>query len=89
MTNQVEVVSIKAVTAGNFKAFASVRIGGLTIRSLRIVQQPGQEAWVSLPQEYWTDKEGKRRYSAIVEVPDHIKQAISDAVLSAWRSDGH
>ena len=59
---QIEVENIhKLDGAGNLKAFASVNIGGkLTIHSLRIVQQPGQKAWVALPQREWRDGAGNR-----------------------------
>ena len=80
----VEVVSIKplAVT-GPLRAFASVRLGGVIIHDCRIVQQPGQKAWVSLPQrEYLHD--GQKKYVAIVELSESLKRELSQIVLSTW-----
>ena len=71
---------------GNLKAFASVTINGrLTIHSCRIVQQPNQKAWVSLPQHEWTDHPGQKRYSPILELPEKVLMAIQEAVLHHWR----
>ena len=82
----IAVEKIRRVAKGNLKAFASVHMGGkFRIHSLRIVQQPGQAAWVSLPQSEWTDREGKTRYSPIIELPNNVKEAISEAVLKEWR----
>jgi len=71
--------------SGNLKAFVSVNIGGkLTIHSCRIIQQPNQEAWVSLPQREWVDKDGNKHYAPLIEVPDKVKSAIQEAVLDTW-----
>ena len=81
----VTVTKITPVNKGNFKGFASVDIDGkLKIHSCRIIQQPGQAAWVSLPQNEWTDPEGNKKWFPVVEVPDNVKEAISAAVLRAW-----
>lgn len=82
----VQVENIKAVNKGSLRAFCSVVIGGLKINSLRIIQEEGKAAWVSLPQQEWTAQDGKKHYSAIVEVPDTIKRAIQDAVLREWEA---
>ena len=71
--------------SGNLKAFVSVNIGGkLTIHSCRIIQQPNQQPWVSLPQREWTDKDGNKHFAPLIEVSDKVKSAIQEAVLSTW-----
>jgi DNA-binding cell septation regulator SpoVG len=81
----VTVEKIRRVAKGNLRAFVSVEVGGkFKIHGIRIVQQPGKVAWVSLPQSEWTDRKGKTRYSPIVEFPDNVTEAISEAVLKAW-----
>ena len=73
--------------AGSLRGFASVDVDGkLKIHDLRIVQQDGQRAWVSMPQASY-EKDGKRRWYSIVEVPDNVKAAIQNAVLATWRAD--
>ena len=70
----ITVEKIRRVAKGNLKAFASVHMGGkFRIHSVRIVQQPGQAAWVALPQSEWTDSAGKTRYSPIIELPNKRK----------------
>ena len=57
--------------SGNLKAFVSVNIGGkLTIHSCRIIQQPGQKAWVALPQREWTTQQGEK-LAPLIELPDN------------------
>jgi len=83
----VRVDSIKRLDKGSLKAFASVTIANkLTIHSIRIVQQAGQAAWVSLPQnEVKAQDGGKSKYFPIVEIADdHVKQQVIDAVLAAY-----
>lgn len=80
----VQVEQIKTINKGSLRGFCTVVIGGLKINSCRVIQEQGKTAWVSLPQQEWTDREGKKRYSPIVEVPDHVKAAIQEAVLRAW-----
>ncbi|HOT82895.1 MAG TPA: hypothetical protein PLQ12_06305 [Candidatus Defluviicoccus seviourii] len=77
----VRVIDVKAVEGcGNLRAYATVAVGPLLIHGCRVVQQPGQRAWVSLPQT----KSGERWF-AVVEVEDRaLKEAISAAVLDAW-----
>ena len=71
--------------SGNLKAFASVNIGGkITIHSCRIIQQPGQKAWVALPQREWTTQQGEKRFAPLIELPDKVKTAIQEAVLNTW-----
>jgi len=80
------VVSIKPMQgSGNLKAFASVEFGfGLTMHELRIVQQPGQQAWVGAPCRQWTDPHGNKRFAAILEFDKPLQEAISLVVLEAY-----
>jgi len=68
---------------GNLRAFAIVEVGPWIVRGCRVVQQPGQRAFVSLPQESTTDG----RYFPIVQTQDRgLKEAIQRAVLAAWNN---
>ena len=73
--------AIHPVTTGNVKAFISVRIGdALTIHGCKVVQQPGQRAYVTLPQN---ERNGK--YFPTVESHDpRFLEASAAAVLTAW-----
>ena len=85
--HDIEVLSVKPVQGrGNLKAFPDIRIGALEIHSLRVVQQPGQRAWVSMPQAEYYDRDGQKCYYPMMKIDDRgLKQAIMEAVLEAWQ----
>jgi hypothetical protein len=63
---------------GNLRAFAKVRLGAVVIHGCRVIQQPGQKAWVALPQvpaRAKADGSGAGWYPVI---------EITTAVLEAW-----
>ena len=80
----IEVTKLNLVEKGNFKGFADVQVGQIEIRGFRIIQQPGQSAWVSVPQSEYT-KDDEKRYYNIVVMPDDLKRDVEFAVLEAWR----
>ena len=86
LTVAVETLKVIPVPkGGNLKAYATVRAGPWTIHGIRVVQQPGQRPWVSLPQaEGKPDSSGKRTWWPVIECADKaLKQAIETAVLKA------
>lgn len=83
----IELIAIKHINKGSLKAFATVKVANkVVIHSLRIIQQKGQSAWVSMPQtEVPSSNGGKPRYFPIVEVVDEdLKKQICETVLSSW-----
>ena len=67
--------------AGNLRALATVKIGPLVIHGCRVVQQPGQSAWVSMP----TRQDDAGRWFPIVTTDDDtIKDAVKATLLAAW-----
>jgi hypothetical protein len=82
---QIEVLDLKPLEKpGNLKAFVSVQVHGITIRDCRIVQQPGQQAWLSPPQQSY-EVAGERKWKAIVEFPKELRKEIEAVVLEAWQ----
>jgi DNA-binding cell septation regulator SpoVG len=82
----VEIESIKPINgAGNLKAFATINVSGkLRISDVRVIQQPNQQAWVSMPSRAY-EKDGHRKWSPTVEIlDDTLKQEISRAVLAEF-----
>ncbi len=69
--------------AGTIKAFVTIQIGeALEIRGCKVIQQPNQKVWVSLPDRKNEDGVG---YFPIVKCLDErLKTAITVAVLAAW-----
>lgn len=68
----------------NLKAFASVKLGNvLTIHDCRVIQQAGQQAFVSLPQR---KDEASGKYFYIVYPEDKLfSEALQTKVLAAWQ----
>lgn len=68
----------------NLKAFASVKLGNvLTIHDCRIIQQTGQQPFVSLPQR---KDEASGKYFYIVYPEDKLfQEALQTKVLAAWQ----
>lgn len=81
---KVSVVALRKLSQGNLKAFVSVKVGPLTVHDFRVIQQPGQRAYVSVPQRSYQDAEGKTKYSPALEMPEVWKTAIQAAVLDAF-----
>lgn len=69
--------------AGNLKAFARISYGETTVNDVRIIQQPGQQAWVSPPQREF-EKDGKRQWVSVVRWERELADAIQTAVLAAY-----
>ena len=70
---------------GNLKAFADIRLGrSVKVYGFRVVQQPGQKAWVSPPQRTWQGNDGKAKYAPIVELLGDFKEEVEQAILAAY-----
>jgi hypothetical protein len=81
----VTVLAVRPVSRGNLHGFADIRVGELTIRDLRIIQQPNQRPWVSPPQKEWLTPDGQRHYTPLLEFGPALKVTIEAAVLQARR----
>ncbi len=83
------VLAVNIVDAGNLLAFADLQIGrgpnAVTVCSWRLIQQPGQTAWVSGPQETWNDPQtGERRYKNLFVYPSGWRNAITNAIVAGY-----
>ena len=78
----IEVLHLTPVSHGNVRAYARVKVGALTISSVKVIQQPGQRPWVKLPDQQ--NKEGKWFPIVTCSSPT-LEQAIIDAVLAAYQ----
>lgn len=74
---------------GNLRAFADVEVNSTFIlHSCRVIQQPGQRPWVSMPQAEVL-KDGQKPYYPIVKILDkQLEAEIKQAVLSAYEGGG-
>jgi hypothetical protein len=80
---KIEVLDLRLVSQGNIRAYARVRVGALVIAGVKVVQQPGQRAYVRLPDQQ-NPTTGK--WFPIVNcISPTLQSAIDGAVLDAWR----
>ncbi len=79
----IRVLKIKKIEKGALQAFVDVQIGQVQIKGFRVVKQPDQSAWVSVPQTEQV-KSGEKRYFNLIELPNDLKRKVQDAVLAAW-----
>lgn len=82
---EIEVLRITRLhNGGNLKAFVDIRFGDIELHSLRVVKEEHKRAWVSMPL-FESEKAGKKQYfPAVVLHNERLKEAIKDAVLTAW-----
>ena len=83
---EIRVLKIKKIEKGALQAFVDVEIGQVHIKGFRVVKQPGQAAWISLPQAEYV-KNGEKRYANLIELPNDLKRKVQDAVLAAWERE--
>lgn len=74
---------VRIPNAGNLKAFASVQLGPVILDGFRVIQQPGQKAWVSVPREKGADG---NYYNRVYFEHDGDLDTVRSAVLSAWEN---
>ncbi len=84
---EIRVLKIKKIEKGALQAFVDVQIGQVQIKGFRVVKQPDQSAWVSVPQTEQV-KSGEKRYFNLIELPNDLKRKVQDAVLAAWEDQG-
>ena len=80
---KITILKIKQSNAGNLKAIVDFQLGQSEFYSWRIIQQEGQKAWVSPPQESW-EKDGKKQYKPLIKFPQELMRQVSDELIKAW-----
>lgn len=88
MTSPIELLDIRlSKKEGNVRAFLTIRIGGVTIKDCKVVQQPGQRAWASMPDRQYLDSSGSKRWTPIVELSAELRRRVCDYVAEYWSSN--
>jgi DNA-binding cell septation regulator SpoVG len=81
MSALIEVLAIRPLDGKtSVKAFVDVRLGGVTIRGAKIVQQEAQRPWIAMPAI-----KCERTWSNVVELSRALRERVTDAVLQAWQ----
>lgn len=58
--------------------------GELTIRRCAVFQRPGEPPWANLPR-LPIDKNGKRQFVPLIDLPRELRERVLDAVLAEYR----
>jgi hypothetical protein len=58
--------------------------GEITIRRCAVFEKPGAPPWASLPR-LPIEKNGKRQFVPLLDLPRELKQRVLDAVLGEYR----
>ena len=83
----IEVLDIRPVNQKALQAYVILRVGGITIHDMRIIQQPDQKAWVGAPQQVYEKKgSDKKHYKSFVEFTDSLKQRVDTIILEEWKT---
>jgi DNA-binding cell septation regulator SpoVG len=81
----IKIVEMKAIDGEKpLKAYASIQLGNWIIHDWRVIQQPGQKAWVSVPQSSWTGRDGRIKYRNLITIPGEWRKRIEEEILKAW-----
>jgi len=82
-------IEIASVTAKPpLRALADVTLrwpeGELTIRRCAVFEKNGEQIWASLPR-LLIEKDGKRHFAPLIELPRELRERVLDAVLAEYR----
>ena len=77
--------NFKIIDRGSLLAFFTVVLGAIRINNCGAFQRPDGTVWVSLPRRDWTDSNGNRHFSPLVELPRNLRKRIEETALEVWR----
>ena len=73
------------LSAKHLKMFR-IEARDFSTRLCRVIEQPAQKRWASLPQKEYTTKTRKKKYAAVIELSEPLKRELSRVVLAAWEA---
>jgi hypothetical protein len=80
MSAGIEVLAIRRPGGqSSVKAFVDIRLGGVTIKGAKIVQQDGQKPWLAMPAI-----KTERAWLNVVELSKELRERATEIALEAW-----
>jgi DNA-binding cell septation regulator SpoVG len=80
MSAPIEVLAIRRLDGkSNVKAFVDLRLGGITLKGCKIVQQDGQKAWLAMPAV-----KSDHGWNNVIELSKPLRERVTEVVLAAW-----
>lgn len=74
----IHVLSVTPAGQPNLRAYAVVKIGDITVHDCKVIQQPGQRAYVTGPQKQVGD-----RWFPLVSMTSTLRERVQAEVLDA------
>ena len=81
-----EILRISPVNdaGGEVRGFAEVRIGAVTIRSIRILQTH-DEVFCAFPREtFFSQRLGRQIHRSLIHMPDDLRSRLYEEILKRW-----
>lgn len=69
--------------AKSLRAFVDVRIGNITLRDFRVMQDNGKP-YIRAPHTTYKDHTGTLRFRQIVDLPDEVRGEVDTLILSEY-----
>ena len=82
----ITIINMKSIVkGGTLKAIVDFKLNQSEFYSWRIIQQDGQSAWVSPPQESWDGADGKKKYKPLIKFPQDLMTRVSETLIKAYQ----
>lgn len=83
---EIKVLKIRLQSNGKpLKAFVDIEFHGLEIRDFRVIQNPGDRAYVAVPQTSWRGQGGKIQYKTLIAMSDELKWKVESSILAGYQ----
>ncbi len=84
--SQITVIRIKKIEGKEMlRAFADVAVGEVTVNGIRLMEDQKGD-WLGLPQTSYDDKNGKKKYTPVVEISEGLKKSIKEEILKEYKN---
>jgi DNA-binding cell septation regulator SpoVG len=77
----IEVLAIRRLDKPEttIKAYVDLRIGGVTVKGAKIIQQDGKKPWLGMP-----GVKTNHGWSNTIELSKTLRERVTEVVLAAW-----
>ena len=83
MNERIEIIGMKEVNKGNLIAIVSIKVSGLVINQMRIIQL-NTGLRVDVPLLHWIDR-GGHYYEKAIELNNELLEQIEKEVINEYR----
>jgi DNA-binding cell septation regulator SpoVG len=85
---EVQILDVRLIRSNKpLKAFADIKVGGITIRDFRIMKEDRKPPHVKVPFSTYKGPDGQLRFRPIIILPDEVRGEVDLAILNAYRRE--